>query len=106
MLVVVLAPGCLLRPEMDWCGSFLLSFFLFYLELQDKDSVVRCLGGGLFSLTLKVLEADLFLPLLFLGLGGGDLLLTGDLGALGLFLMGVEHGTSVILCSESLLMTV
>ena len=50
-------------------------------------------------MTLRDLEADLFLPLLFLGLGGGVLLLVeglgegvlgGDLGALGLFLLEVE----------------
>ena len=58
-MVVVLVPGCLLRPGMDWFGSFFLSFFLFCLELEDKDSVLGCLGGGLLFLTLRDLEADL-----------------------------------------------
>jgi hypothetical protein len=91
-MVVVLVLGCLLRPEMDWCGSFLLSFFLFYLELEDRDSVLRCLGLG---------GGDL---LLAEGLGDG--VLGGDLGVLGLFLLEVELDTSVILSSESLLETV
>ena len=63
--------------------------FVVCLELEEKDSVLGCLGGGLLFLTLRDLEADLFLPLLFLGLGGGVLLLGegvlgSDLGALTL----------------------
>ena len=108
----MLVPGCLLRPGMDWRGCFFLSFFLFCLEEEDRDSVLGCLGGGLLFLTLRDLEADLFMPLLFLGLGGGDLLLAdglgdgvlgGDLGVLGLLLLEVDLGTSVTLSSESLL---
>ena len=54
----------------------------------------------------------MFLLLLFLGLGGGDLLLVdglgegvlgGDLGVLGFILLEVDLGTSLILSSESLL---
>ena len=54
------------------------------------------------------------MPLLFLGLGCGDLLLAdglgdgvlgGDLGVLGLLLLEVDLGTSVTLSSESLLET-
>ena len=113
--MVVLVPCCLLRPGMDWFGSFFLSFFLFCLELEDKDSVLECLGGGLLFLVLWDLEADLDLPLLFLGLGGGDILLAegpgegvlrGDLGALDLFLLDVEIGNSSMLSSESLQETV
>ena len=105
---MVLVPGCLLRPGMDWCASL-------FLELEDRDCVLGCLGGGLLFLTLRDLEADLFLPLLFLGLGGGVLLLAeglgdgvlgGDLSILGLLLLEVDLGTSVILSSESLLETV
>ena len=100
---------------MDWFGSFFLPFFLFCLELEDKDSVLECLGGGLLFLTLWDLEADLVLPLLFLGLGGGVILLAegpgegvlgGDLGALDLFLLDVDLGNSVMLSSDSLLETV
>jgi hypothetical protein len=57
-MVVVLIHGCLLR---------------------GTGEVLWCLGGGLLFLTLKDLEADLFLPLLFLGLGGGDLILADGL---------------------------
>ena len=80
---MVLVPCCLLRPGMDWFGSFFLSFFLFCLE--DRDSVLECLGGEFLFLVLRDLEADLDLPLLFLGLGGGVILLAegpGD-GVLG-----------------------
>ena len=54
----------------------------------------------------------MFLLLLFLGLGGWDLLLVddlgegvlgGDLGVLGFLLLEVDLGTSLILSSESLL---
>ena len=109
--MLVLVPGCLFRPGMDWCGSFLLSFFLFCLELEDKDSVLWCLGEGLPFLTLSDLEADLFLLLLFLGLGDGvfflaeglgDGVFDGDLVVLGLFLRDVDAGTTVMLYSESL----
>ena len=93
---------------MDWFGSFFLSFFLFCLE--DRDSVLECLGGGLLFMVLWDLEADLGLPLLFLGLGGGVILLAegpgegvlgGDLGALDLFLLDVEIGSSSMLSSDS-----
>ena len=85
---------------MDWFGSFFLSLFLFCLE--DKDSVLECLGS-------------LDLPLLFLGPGGGDDLLAegpgegvlgGDLGTIVLFLLDAEMGSSSVLSSDSLHETV
>ena len=64
-------------------------------------------------LTLKILEADLCLLLLLLGLGGGDLLLDvdlgegvlgGDIGVLNLLLGGdLLGGTSLMLTTESIL---
>ena len=121
-MVVVLVPCCLFRPGMDWLGSFFLSLFLFCLE--DKDSVLECLGGECLFLKLRDLEADLDLPLLFheadldfpllfLGPGGGDDLLGpgegvlgGDLGTLVLFLLDAEMGSSSVLSSDSLHETV
>ena len=98
---------------MDWLGRFFLSLFLFCLE--DKDSVLECLGGECLFLVLRDLEGDLDLPLLFLGPGGGDDLLVegpgegvlgGDLGALVLFLLDAEMGSSSVLSSDSLHETV